>query len=203
MKKEQFLKELEGRLQGLPKKDLEERISFYGEMIDDRIDEGQSEEEAVAAIGTVDEVVAQITKETPLASLVKERMKPKRRLKAWEIVMLIVGFPLWFPLLLVFLILIFVAYLLIWVGVLVCYALELALAVTSVGSLVLFFAMLGSGAFELSYLGIAILAAGLAIFLLFGCIKITKPTCILAKKIVLWIKSWFIGKGDFSYCGVK
>ncbi|MBP5216690.1 MAG: DUF1700 domain-containing protein [Bacilli bacterium] len=196
MKKEQFLKELEGRLQGLPKKDLEERISFYGEMIDDRIDEGQSEEEAIQAIGTVDEVVAQITEETPLGKLVREKIKPKRSLKAWEIVMLIVGFPLWFPLLLVFLVLILVAYLLIWVGVLVCYALELALAVSAVGGLVVFFAFLGGGAFEPLYLGIAILAAGLAILLFFGCWKITKPTCRLAKKIVLWIKSWFIGKGE-------
>ena len=128
MKKEEFLKELKRRLKGLPKDDLENRIRFYGEMIDDRIDDGMSEEDAVKEVGTVDEVVAQIAAETPLARLVKERTKPKRSLRAWEIILLILGFPLWFPLALTALILCLVGYLLIWVLDIVVYAVELAFA---------------------------------------------------------------------------
>ena len=45
MKKEEFLTELRSKLNGLSKKEIDERINFYSEMIDDRISEGKSEEE--------------------------------------------------------------------------------------------------------------------------------------------------------------
>ena len=66
MLKQEFLNALKEGLKGLPEKDIEERLTFYGEMIDDRIEEGRTEEEAVNEIGSVDEVVQQIVAETPL-----------------------------------------------------------------------------------------------------------------------------------------
>ena len=45
MNKQEFLAELRRGLSGLPRDDIEERLSFYGEMLDDRIEEGLSEEE--------------------------------------------------------------------------------------------------------------------------------------------------------------
>ena len=48
MTKKEFLSSLRSKLQGLPPSDIDERISFYSEMIDDRMDEGKSEEEAVS-----------------------------------------------------------------------------------------------------------------------------------------------------------
>ena len=127
MKKEEFLTELRSKLNGLSKEEIDERINFYSEMIDDRISEGKSEEEAVADLGGVDKVIDDILKDTPLLNLVKERIKPKRRLRAWEIILLILGFPLWFPLMIVFFVLVFVAYLLIWIFVIVTYAIEISL----------------------------------------------------------------------------
>ena len=47
MNKEEFLNSLRKRLKGLPNNEIEERISFYSEMIDDRVEEGMSEEEAI------------------------------------------------------------------------------------------------------------------------------------------------------------
>ena len=99
MRKQEFLDLLRQKLSGLPEEDIGERLSFYGEMIDDRMEEGMTEEEAVSAIGSVDGIVSQIVSETPIAKLVKERIKPKRSLAAWEIVLLVLGFPVWFPLL--------------------------------------------------------------------------------------------------------
>ena len=77
MNKQEFLAELRKRLSGLPQADIEERIVFYSEMIDDRTEEGSTEEEAVSAIGFVDDVVSQIFSETPLTKLVKEKVKPE------------------------------------------------------------------------------------------------------------------------------
>ena len=78
MNKQQFLDELRSKLVGLPDEEIENRISFYEEMINDRIDEGKSEEEAISEIGTVDEVVREIAKDTPLVSLVKHKMNRNR-----------------------------------------------------------------------------------------------------------------------------
>ena len=67
-------------------------------MIDDRMEDGISEEEAVEGIGTVDQIYEQIMSDMPLVKLVKEKVKPKRKLKAWEIVLLTLGSPVWIPL---------------------------------------------------------------------------------------------------------
>ena len=98
MRKQEFLDALRRDLSSLPKQDVEEHLSFYSEMIDDRIEEGRSEEEAVSDVGAVDELTAQIIADTPLLKIAKERMKPKRRLKAWEIVLLALGSPIWLSL---------------------------------------------------------------------------------------------------------
>ena len=98
MTKLEFVTELREKLSGLPNQDIEERLSFYGEMIDDRIEEGRTEEEAIADIGSVDEISAQIIRDIPLTKIVKERIKTKRRLRTWEIVFLVLGFPIWFSL---------------------------------------------------------------------------------------------------------
>ena len=110
MLKTAFLEALQSGLAGLPQQDIEERLAFYGEMIDDRMEEGLSEEEAVEAIGPVDRVINEIIAQTPLTKIVKERIKPKRSLRAWEILLLILGFPLWFPLMIVAFVLILVFY---------------------------------------------------------------------------------------------
>ena len=57
MNKREFLVQLRKGLSGLPQDDIEERLSFYSEMIDDQMEEGFSEEQAVAAAGPVDEIV--------------------------------------------------------------------------------------------------------------------------------------------------
>lgn len=195
MNKNEFLTELRKQLGGLPKDELENRLSFYEEAINDRIDDGKSEEEAVSDIGTVEEVVRDIAKDTPLVSLVKEKIKPKRSLRAWEIVLIILGFPLWLPLLIVALVLALVAYILIWVLVIVCYSVELALTVSSLACLVAFFAYLASGDMNLMCLGASIMCGGGAILLFFGCIGATKLTLKLSRKIAVGIKTLFIRNG--------
>ena len=132
MKKEEFLKELRKKLNGLPKADIEDHVSFYKEMIDDRVDDGKTEDEAIREIGDVDDVVKQILAETPLSRIVKERMRPKRSLRAWEVIFLILGFPLWFPLFLVVLLLFFLAIGMIWLLALIMYVVFASLVFTTI-----------------------------------------------------------------------
>lgn len=196
MTKIKFLNELRDRLEGLPKEDIDNRISFYEEAIDDRIDDGLEEEEAVEDIGTIDEVVNDILRDTPLRKIVKEKVRPKRALRVWEIILLVLGFPLWFPLVLTALILALVGYLLIWVWVLVTYSVELSLVVTAVGELILFFINMAAGNAPFVHLGMSVMCAGGSMLLIFGCVGATKATIKLSAKIVTAIKRAFIKKGS-------
>ena len=64
MKKREFLGVLQRELYNLPQNELEEQLAFYSEMIDDGIEEGLTEDDAVAKIGSVSEILSQINKPT-------------------------------------------------------------------------------------------------------------------------------------------
>ena len=66
MKKNEFLAELRGRLAGLSEADLNRSLDYYAEMIDDRMEDGLSEDEAVNAVGTPAVIAEDILKEMPL-----------------------------------------------------------------------------------------------------------------------------------------
>ena len=163
------------------------------------MDEGKSEEEAVADIGTVDEVIKQIAKETPLVSLVKHKMKPKRRLRGWEVVLIILGFPLWFPLMITAFVLMFVGFILMWTGAIVTYAVEASLIAATFMSLLSFFLGYfdGSGiTANLPYIGMALMCFGGAIGFGFACFGVSKGMAKATRGMFIGIKSWFIRKGD-------
>ena len=196
MLKQDFLSALREGLKGLPEKDIEERITFYGEMIDDRIEEGLSEEEAVNEIGTVDAVVQQIVAETPLTRIVGEKIKPKRKMRAWEIVLIVLGFPIWFSLLAAAGAVLLSLYIVLWVPVPVLWVIEMVSWVRAVALLVAGVGLLISGETPagLCALGAALLLAGLSIFLFFGCIAACKGAVKLTKKIAIGVKNLFVGK---------
>ena len=87
MSKQEFLAQLRKGLSGLPQDDIEERLTFYSEMIEDRMEDGLSEDEAVSSVGSVDEIVSQAVAETPLMKTSKEKRKSKRQPRAGEIVL--------------------------------------------------------------------------------------------------------------------
>ena len=196
MNKREFLGTLRKGLHGLPQNDIEERLTFYGEMIDDRIEEGLSEEEAVSAVGDVNEIAAQAVAETPLAKIAKERIRPKRRLKAWEIVLIALGSPIWLSLAIAAASVIFAVYVSLWAVIVSLWAVFVSLAVCAVGSvpMCIFFIAGGSGAQGIVTLSSGLVCAGLSIFMFYGCKEVTKGILILTKKFAVWIKNCFIKK---------
>ncbi|MBO7406586.1 MAG: DUF1700 domain-containing protein, partial [Clostridia bacterium] len=127
MNKSEFLVELEKALAGLPKKDVDERLAFFSEMIDDRMEEGLGEEEAVAAAGSIDEIAEQTVADVPLGRIVNEKMAGKRKMRGWEIALLILGFPLWFALLIAAAAIVLSLYITLWALVISLWAIELSL----------------------------------------------------------------------------
>jgi uncharacterized membrane protein len=196
MTKSEFLQQLREKMKGLPKTDIEDRVNFYIEMIDDRIEEGLSEEEAVRDIGNVDEIVTKQIDDTSLTKIVTEKVKPKRRLKAWEIVLIILGFPLWFPLLMFILTMLLVFYIIWWSAVIVLWSIEGSLIMSVFAAIVNMFAFTFRGELlsGFGYFGLSLLTAGLSIFLFMGCVAVTKATFQLMKKVTLKIKKSIIGE---------
>ena len=74
MTKKEFFVFFRQELSGLPKDDLEERVSFYEEIINDKMDEGKTEEEAIAELDSVQTIVEQIASETSLVKLVRKKV---------------------------------------------------------------------------------------------------------------------------------
>ncbi len=198
MDKQAFLTALRSGLSGLPQDDIEERLTFYGEMIDDRMEEGLSEEEAVAAIGEVSEIARQAVADTPLAKIAKERIRPKRRLKTWEIVLLALGSPIWLSLAIAAAAILFAVIVSLWSVILSLWAVFASLAVSAVAAVPTgaFFAVGGHGAAGLAMLSAGLVCAGLTILLFFGCMGAMKGILRLTKKITLWTKDRFIKKED-------
>ena len=198
MNQQQFLAALQERLNGLPQSDIEKSLAYYREMIEDHVEEGASEEEAVAEMGSVEEIAAQILTETSLPKLIKAKAKPARALKAWEIALLALGSPLWAPLLLAVIILILSLYVVLWSVILCLYAVDFSFAAVALSGILGAIALACTGVplQAVFSLGAGVFSAGAAILLFFGFGKITAQILKLSKKILLWVKSWFIRKGE-------
>ena len=176
----------------------EEQLVFYAEMIDDRVEEGVSEEDAVAAIGDVDAIVTQIISDIPLSKLVKKRINPKRKIGALQIVLIILGSPILFSLLVVAFVLILSVYVVIWSVIASLWSVFAALIASALGGLVggVMFMVQGYGASGLATVGAAISLAGLSILMFFPCRYATKGASFLSRKIVVLIKRLFVKKED-------
>ncbi len=200
MLKQEFLDTLKGKLAGLPRQDMEERLAFYGEMIDDRMEEGLTEEEAVAKIGPVDAIVSEIVRETPFLRIVKEKIKPKKRLAAWEITLLAIGAPLWISLAAAAFAVFFSLYVVLWSLIASLWSVMAAVGGAALGGGLTAVPWIVSGNVlpGCAMIGGAMAGAGCTIFLFFGCKEATKGTLWLSKKILFAIKKCFVGKENAS-----
>jgi uncharacterized membrane protein len=198
MNKQEFLFVLRENLQGLPQSDIEERLTFYQEIIEDRIEEGFSETEAVEAVGSVEKIVAQIVADTPFTKIAKERINPKRHLKLWEILLLAVGSPLWLSLGIAILAIIFALYIALWSVMITLWAIPISLFMCALGSFIagIVFARNSATLTGIAMIATGLLCAGLSIFMFFGCKGATKGILILTKESALKLKNCFIRKGN-------
>lgn len=196
MNKNEFLATLRERLNGLPEEDIIKSLDFYGEMLDDRIEDGMSEEEAVSDLGNIEEIISQILSAVSLPKLVKEKVKPKRALKAWEIVLLVLGAPLWIPLLVAVILVALAIYLSIWSVIISLYAVDLAVAICGLAFVGVAVALLFDGQFVPGgvVFGAGLVCMGLSILLLFAFNLVTKGILWVSKKVLIGIKGLFIGK---------
>lgn len=198
MSKQEFLTQLRKGLSGLPQADIEERLTFYDEMLEDKMEEGLSEDEAVLAAGPINEIIAQIVADTPLTKIAKERIIPKKRLSVGKIVLLVLSSPIWIPLGIAAISVIFSLYIVLLAVIFSLWTIFASFIVSSVASVAIciIFIIRGISLSGVAMLSAGIVCAGLSIFMFYGCMAITKGSFILTKKFAVWIKNLFIKKEE-------
>ncbi len=199
MDKQAFLDALWQALQDLPQDDVLESLEYYEEILDDSMEDGMTEQEAVAQLGSPLEVAQRIRMDMPLTTLVRARAK-RRHMRAWEIVLLVLGSPVWLPLLLSAVLILLSLYIVIWSVLISLYAVVLALAAAFLGSL-------GLAAFTMHeqdllhgtfLLGCSLICAALSILLLLASIGLTRAVCRGTAACVRKCKKRIVGKGSVS-----
>ena len=182
MNKQEFLSKLKSKLCGLPQKEIDERISFYSEMIDDRKEDGLSEEDAINQIGSVDEIAKQIINDTKKANDNSSRVKKR---PWYEAILIVIGAPIWLSL-------IVSVYVVIWSVVISLWSAELSFVIGTVagvlGGIIYVFINTSAG---FILIGTGILLAGLSIIAFFICKYITKFLVYLTAMITKLIKNSF------------
>ena len=113
MTRDEFLGRLGELLACLPAEQVEETKAFYAEAIADRMEDGMSEEEAVAAMGTPGEVAEATLDDLPAVPRAIARTRRRSTALLW--VLTIVGSPVWVPLLAAFAAVAVTVYICIWV----------------------------------------------------------------------------------------
>ena len=126
----------------------------------------------------------------------KEKIKPKRRLKAWETTLIILGFPLWFPLIISAVAVVISLYITIWAVSVSLWAVDVSLWACSLAGFVyaVFYFINRYTLQGILMIGLSLFCAGISIFAFFGCLSASKGIIKLTKKIAAGIKSAFLGK---------
>ena len=185
MNKYEFLAQLRKQLELIPEEDARASVDYYAEMIDDRMEEGLSEEAAVAAIGDVKEIARNILEETPA-----EQKKP-RKISGWVVVLLVLGAPVWLSLLIAAASVVFSAWVSLWSVVVSLYAAAVSLVAAGIGCLVAIFLTVEIPGGIFVVLGAAFVCTGFAIALFILSNLAAKGMAMLTKLTWKGIKHCF------------
>lgn len=194
MNKQEYLEAIRSRISAMPADDVNRFMDYYSEMIDDRVEDGLSEEEAVADMGSPDAAVEQILEDMPLTKLVKEKIKPKHELKAWEVVLIVLGSPVWIPILITALVLLLTLWIVAFALLISFYAVVLSFVAAGIGGLIcaipLFIA--NSPYTAVLMLGAALIGIGIAILFVVSVKPVTVGIFKVCKASVNGIKRMFV-----------
>lgn len=202
MNKQTFLEELYHLLKPLSNTERQQHIDYYGEMIDDRVEDGLSEEDAVAALGRAADIAAQILGDLP--------PKNARKYPVWAIVLIALGSPLWISLLLAavaVMVSIVISLVAVYISVfLSLWAILAGLYAAVLGLFIGFLAAIGGGIYllfqSIPLPGVALLGAGL---ICSGCAVLLFLLCNLLARLLWRLSKWSMLKiaGIFRRKGGK
>ena len=196
MTKTEFTQEILRRTGHLSRAEVDKWISFYSECVDDRMEEGMDEAEAVAGLGNMEDILKSMEQETPGATLPSaytappdaytESPRPKKEHRILWKVLAICGAPLWLPVAAGLAVAALALYLSLWIVLLALYIVVASFgfaALVGVGNAVWAFAraVVPTG---LLLLGAALVCLGLGLLLI--------PAAVACTRGLVWLALWLV-----------
>lgn len=183
MNRKTYLRRLRSELQGVPKGEVENLVSYYFELIDEGVERGKTEQEVCAELEPPELVAENYKRENGFESAPRSKRgggarasserwedapvtAKKRRVPVWLVV---VGLPVWLPLLIVAFVCAFVLVIVLFALFIVISALSLALIVGGLYVIAMSFGLFGGHAalaFAQIGFGLAAVALGFLLSLL-------------------------------------
>lgn len=199
MTKQEFLSELERALGKLPHAEVEQALAFYDEAISDRIEDGLSEAEALAGLGPVDEIAAQIAAETPPIPRAIARANTGSR--TLNIVLLAVFSPIWIPIVLALAAAALAVYVAIWAVIAALWAVDAVLVLMPFAGLAALASTVGGGMPlpGVFVFGLSLVSSGFGLVASFAVFWASNLLFRATRSFARWIASLFVrvsGKDD-------
>ena len=195
MTKAEFMEQLRKMTSSMPQQEADRYTEYYSEMIDDAIEEGMSEQEAVASLGTMDEIETFIKENStmpssqsfPRVTQYVPQKTDKKSLPVWAIVLIIIGFPIWFSILCV----LFLLYITGWGVIISLYAAAVSIGISGLGVAIgSFFS--GDFGLIMTLTGAGLICIGLCVLAFTGLVQLSRLygrfTVFLVKKCAAAIK---------------
>lgn len=192
MNKHEFLDALKKALSGLPHEEVKKSVDFYSEMIDDAVENGETEFAVTERIGSAEEIADKIINDTP-ANKSEANIKPS----AAAIALIIISLPIWLPLAVAVFAVIFALLVSMWAVVISFFASSAAFA--SCGAALIlsspFITSAASFADGLLQFGAGLVCAGMAVFVFYLSVLLAKLMARLTLFTARVIKNIFTRKG--------
>lgn len=93
MKKQAFINRLNKGIRLIGYRECQDIVKYYSEIIDDKIDEGMDEEDAVESLGSVDKIIAKTLNDNNIIYVQNNDSRERKNLLI--IVIVVLTFPLW------------------------------------------------------------------------------------------------------------
>ena len=185
MSKAEFMRLLRWRLAQLPQSEIEKQVSYYDEMFSDMMEDGMSEEEAAARLGDPEKIAEEVLRDMPMSELVRSRVRPSGGWTTLSIILVVLGSPVWLPLLIAAAAVVLVIFAALWAAVLGVFAVVVVIvvgAVSMVGAALFGYLSMPWGLL----LGLAFIAIGAATLIGLGAVALFK--LIIKASVSLWNK---------------
>ena len=194
MTKADYLQVLRAHLTQMPPEERESHLAYYEELIDDMLEDGMTEAEAAEHLGDPAVIAQELLTELPLGTLVKTRVRPSGGWTALTVVLLVLGSPVWLPLLLSLAVVVLALLIVLWSLVLSFGIVVLALGLSAPAAIIgMFLGYAGTGSL-LTVIGAALICAGLCVLGVLAFPAIFRGAARLCTALFRWIKSLFIKK---------
>ena len=194
MNRYDFFDKLTKALSGIPKEEVKKTIDYYSEIIDDAVEDGEVEETVIERLGNIDDIADKIISETP-EDKIEGKNSENKKMSTVVIILLIVGFPIWFPILIAVFAVAFSLYAALWSIILALFSVTLGLGASSLVLIaVVPFVIIDRPLAALCAFGEVLVSAGLAVFMFYLSVWSAKMAIRFTKFLAKKIKGIFINE---------